>query len=71
MLLGDRIVTLCDPHAARARAEDVNSVEALRDSFREASGQRSRVDRRSPLDRRIFPARPEGRRANAGRRTGD
>jgi hypothetical protein len=71
VLLGERIVMLCDPHASRARSEDVSSVEALRALFREANGQRSRLDRRSPLDRRVFPARPEGRRGNSGRRAQD
>jgi hypothetical protein len=71
VLFEERIVMLCDAHAERARAEDALTVAELRALFRESSGQRSLLSRRSPLDRRVFPARPEGRRGSGGRRAGD
>lgn len=71
VLVEDRIVALCEEHAATVQMSGVNTIEALRGLFAEPDGQRSRVERRSPLDRRIFPARPEGRRRGDGRRTGD
>lgn len=71
VLFEDRIVLLCDAHAESARSEEAQTVAELRALFREPSGQRSLLSRRSPLDRRVFPARPEGRRGSAGRRAGD
>ncbi|MGC4090313.1 MAG: hypothetical protein QM756_21030 [Polyangiaceae bacterium] len=71
LLIGERIVALCASHAAQAEATDADSIEQLRATFPEPNGRRSLVDRRSPLDRRVFPARPEGRRAQAGRRVGE
>lgn len=71
VLLGDRVVALCHEHAAATRQRKVDSVAELRDLFTEMPGGRSLVDRRSPLDRRVFPPRPEGRRRAAGRRTSD
>lgn len=62
---------LCDAHAERARSEDARTVAELRSLFTEAGGQRSLLGRRSPLDRRVFPARPEGRRGSGGRRVSD
>src|SRR4051812_30931333 len=66
-----RIVALCESHAAAVMNAETRSLEVLRDLFREAEGRRSFVDRRSPLDRRLFPPRPEGRRATSGRRAED
>jgi hypothetical protein len=66
-----RIVALCDAHAAAVTDANAESLEVLRALFREDAGQRSLVDRRSPLDRRLFPPRPEGRRATSGRRRED
>jgi hypothetical protein len=66
-----RIVALCPEHAEAALAEGVERVQDLCASFREASGARSLIDRRSPLDRRLFPPRPEGRRRGRGRRDTD
>jgi hypothetical protein len=71
VLFEERIVMLCDAHAERARAEDARTIEELRTLFREPRGQRSLLSRRSPLDRRVFPARPEGRRGSGGRRVSD
>jgi hypothetical protein len=65
-----RIVALCDEHATAVGDGHSKSLEVLRDLFREKDGKRSLLDRRSPLDRRLFPPRPEGRR-RAGRREKD
>ena len=71
VLVGGRIVALCDEHARLARSASVASLGELSQLFREPDGRRSLVPRRSPLDRRVFPARPEGRRASLGRRGTD
>jgi hypothetical protein len=71
ILVDDRIVALCIAHAEKVRARAPGSIVELRRSFRESTGKRSLISRRAPLDRRIFPARPEGRRARTGRRAGD
>jgi hypothetical protein len=64
-------VALCEAHAEKVRAQAPESLAELRRLFRERSGKRSLISRRAPLDRRLFPARPEGRRASQGRRVGD
>jgi hypothetical protein len=46
-------------------------TKELRQVFHERKGQRSLIDRRQELDRRVFPARPEGRRYGGGRRAND
>lgn len=70
LLVHERIIAVCDEHAVLAGK--ARTVDELRGLFSEAKGRRSLVDRRSPLDRRLFPARPEGRRAKPlGRRTSD
>jgi hypothetical protein len=71
LLVEDRILSLCDAHAALVRGMGISSLGALRDAFREPVGRRSVVGRRAPLDRRVFPARPEGRRRSDGRRATD
>jgi hypothetical protein len=71
ILIEDRIVALCGPHAEKVRAHAPASVAELRRLFREKAGKRSLVGRRAPVDRRLFPARPEGRRASSGRRASD
>jgi protein-tyrosine-phosphatase len=71
ILIEDRIVALCEPHALKVRQHSPGSIAELRRLFREPRGKRSLLERRAPVDRRIFPARPEGRRARAGRRAGD
>jgi hypothetical protein len=71
VLVGDRIVTLCDEHAGEVRKNAIESIDGLRTLFPEPGGRRSLVGRRAPLDRRIFPARPEGRRHGGGRRHDD
>lgn len=69
LVLHERIFALCDEHAALAT--EAHTTEELRKLFGESKGRRSLVDRRAPLDRRLFPPRPEGRRAAPGRRSTD
>ena len=71
MLVEERVVTLCPEHAAKLEAASPQTGQALRALFREAGERRSRVGRRGPLDRRVFPPRPEGRRRSDGRRAND
>ena len=71
LLIGHRLVLLCDIHAQEALEANVNSVEALMQLTRGLGDRRSPLDRRSPIDRRVFPPRPEGRRHADGRREGD
>jgi hypothetical protein len=71
VLVEDRVVALCELHAAKVRAQAPGSIAELRQSFQERRGKRSLLERRAPADRRAFPARPEGRRASAGRRASD
>ncbi len=70
LLLGHRLVFLCDAHAQHALDANVDTVEALMQLTRPPDDRRSPIDRRSPLDRRVFPPRPEGRRHDGGRRDG-
>lgn len=71
VLVESRVLALCDAHAARVRALKDATLSELRSAFVEPGGKRSLLARRAPLDRRMFPARPEGRRASSGRRAGD
>ncbi|HEX3776194.1 MAG TPA: hypothetical protein VHV51_17100 [Polyangiaceae bacterium] len=71
LLIEDRIVALCGAHAEKVRALAPASIADLRRHFQEKRGKRSLLSRRAPLDRRAFPARPEGRRASTGRRASD
>ena len=71
ILVGDRYVTLCRAHALVLEGLPVAGTAELRALFREPRGKRSLVERREALDRRAFPARPEGRRRGGGRRSGD
>ncbi len=71
LLVGGRLVYLCDAHVEDVGNLDFHHVENVRQLLRETEGQRSLVTRRSPIDRRIFPPRPEGRRLAAGRRSTD
>lgn len=65
----ERIFALCEDHAAACVG--VETVEEIRDLFKEVVGNRSYVSRRSPTDRRVFPPRPEARRGHTGRRSVD
>ena len=71
VLVEERVIALCELHAAKVRSQAPKSVAELRKSFAERRGKRSLLERRAPADRRAFPARPEGRRASAGRRATD
>ncbi len=71
VLIEDRVVALCSAHAEKVKQKAPATVAALRQAFSERRGQRSLLQRRAPLDRRVFPARPEGRRASSGRRASD
>jgi hypothetical protein len=71
VLVGERLVALCAAHERVLSSLPVVSVSELRTLFRENGGKRSLVERRQELDRRVFPARPEGRRRSSGRRDRD
>jgi hypothetical protein len=71
VLVGKRLVTLCASHARVLPSLPAAGMKELRQVFHERKGQRSLLDRRQALDRRVFPARPEGRRHGGGRRTGE
>lgn len=75
VMVRGRVVTLCREHAGAVAIRMPKTWEELRELF--AGGATG--ERRSPLprragerdDRRLFPPRPEGRRASTGRRTSD
>ena len=71
LLIAERIIALCEEHAETAQKSDAQTVDELHELYTEVSGRRSLLPRRSPLNRRVFPARPEGRRRNDGRRAED
>jgi hypothetical protein len=71
VLVDTRIVALCELHAEKVRQQAPATIAELRSAFKERRGERSLLERRAPLDRRAFPARPEGRRASSGRRASD
>jgi hypothetical protein len=67
---GTRLVFLCKAHQLAARLAGARSPEALRELFRESTGRRTLLSRRTD-ERRLFPPRPEGRRQREGRRSSD
>lgn len=71
ILVEERVVALCDEHAAQFRLSGEETIAGLRALFPEEGGKRSRVPRRAALDRRVFPPRPEGRRRGGDRRSSD
>jgi len=71
VLVEERVIALCEAHAEQVQKQAPATIAALRAAFSERRGQRSLLERRAPLDRRMFPARPEGRRASNGRRASD
>ncbi|HYP77059.1 MAG TPA: hypothetical protein VER12_13920 [Polyangiaceae bacterium] len=71
VLVEDRVLALCAEHAEQVKQRGPATLAELRQAFTERHGQRSLLQRRAPLDRRAFPARPEGRRASDGRRSSD
>jgi hypothetical protein len=71
VLVEARVIALCGAHyktVTQAKAKTLAEVNAL---FAESDGQRSLLSRRAPVDRRVFPPRPEGRRRSDGRRDVD
>ncbi len=71
LLVGGRLVRLCELHAKAVRVHNPNSVDEIRETLKETDGSRSLVTRRSAVNRRVFPPRLEGRRLRAGRRWTD
>lgn len=71
VLVEHRIFALCEHHVSELLAAGASTIAAVQALFREAGGNRSLVSRRAPLNRRVFPPRPEGRRAAGGRRAVD
>lgn len=71
LLVGDRLVCLCDVHAQAVSCANIQNIDDLRAMLRETDGRRSLVPRRRWVDRRVFPPRPEGRRQAGGRRSID
>jgi hypothetical protein len=68
-----RTIVLCRDHAGLVAIRMPKTWDELRSIFRPPSDKRSPIVRRRPDgdDRRVFPPRPEGRRARAGRRSTD
>jgi len=64
-----RILVLCEDHCRQCAG--VERLDEAYTTFREDGGGRSGLGRRSPVARRVFPPRPEGRRMGAGRRLED
>jgi hypothetical protein len=71
VLVGERLVTLCASHARVLPNLPKAGMSELRQVFKERQGNRSLIDRRQELDRRVFPARPEGRRRGRERRANE
>jgi hypothetical protein len=71
VLVEMRVVALCEEHAEIVARSGVETLAELHALFPEPGGARSLIARRAPLDRRVFPPRPEGRRRNSGRRATD
>lgn len=78
VIIEGRVLRLCRVHAATVVAALPETFEDLRALFVGAGDAPENVpiERRSPVarrseDRRVFPPRPEGRRASAGRRATD
>ncbi len=71
VLLDGRIVELCSEHAELVLRAGVTTIAQVRALFAEPFGHRSLIERRMDFDRRMFPARPEGRRHDDGRRATD
>jgi hypothetical protein len=84
VVIEGRALCLCRDHATTVVAARPETFDELRSLFMGAAADVSAllrldtvVERRSPIarraaeDRRAFPPRPEGRRANGGRRWSD
>jgi hypothetical protein len=66
-----RIVALCADHASQVKKARITTLAGLQQRFSETTGARSLLTRRAASNRRVFPARPEGRRRSDGRRWDD
>src|SRR5689334_20853048 len=78
VVIEGRALCLCRPHAATVVREMPATFDEMRELFIGAymdvnalDERRSPITRRDPLDRRVFPPRPEGRRLASGRRASD
>lgn len=71
LLVAGRLFRFCDTHAEVVRNADPSGIEDIRNLLKEPDGLRSVVARRSDVNRRIFPPRPEGRRRSEARRSTD
>jgi hypothetical protein len=74
VVIEGRSLALCRAHAAvvvEAMPETFEDLRALFEGAGQLDACRSPLDRRSGVDRRVFPPRPEGRRMGGGRREGD
>jgi hypothetical protein len=70
VVIQGRSLDLCQRHATTVVAAMPRTFEDLLTLFADVvlDGARAAGDRRAPLDRRVFPPRPEGRRLGFGRR---
>lgn len=71
LLIEGRVVALCASHLSAVKRSKIKTLAALHKAFQETTGARSLVSRRASSNRRVFPARPEGRRKADGRRWQD
>jgi hypothetical protein len=76
VVIDGRTVLFCREHASKIATRMPRTFEDLRRLFLEqpegdSASRRSRVERRGADDRRVFPPRPEGRRMEGGRRSGE
>ena len=70
-MVGGAVVALCASHLSAVKRSKIKTLAALHKAFHENTGARSLVTRRSVSNRRVLPARPEGRRKANGRRWQD
>ena len=71
VIVGEQQLFLCAAHAARLGSTPVASYEDMAALFAASGLDRRAGSERRRRARRVFPPRPEGRRHNRGRRTGD
>lgn len=71
LLIETRVVAVCSIHSKTITGAKVKTLDALSALFTEGAGNRSLLPRRAPVNRRVFPPRPEGRRRGDGRRNLD
>jgi hypothetical protein len=71
LLIEGRVVALCASHLTAVKRGKIKTLAALHKAFPEGTGARSLISRRAASNRRVFPARPEGRRKGDGRRWQD